>query len=148
MIMPYQAIANRGILMKPYVIKAIVRGDKREDILPKAVRPVISAKTASTMSAMLVNVVENGHSHKAYIDGYYIGGKTGTAQVAEVGGYSKDKYIHTFIGIAPIDNPAFVMLTKIDDPKDVQYAEGSALPVWTEIADYLLKYYQVPKTRK
>jgi cell division protein FtsI/penicillin-binding protein 2 len=148
MIMPYQAIANRGILMKPYVVKAIIRGDKREEILPKAIRPVISAKTAAIMSAMLVNVVENGHAHRAYINGYYIGGKTGTAQVAEGGGYSHEKYIHTFVGIAPIDDPAFVMLTKIDDPQDVQYAEGSALPLWTEIADYMLKYYQVPKTRK
>jgi len=148
MIMPYQAIANRGILMKPYVVKAIVRDGKREEILPKAVHPVVSAKTAATMRAMLVNVVENGHAHRAYIDGYYIGGKTGTAQVAAKGGYSQDNYIHTFIGIGPIEDAAFVMLTKIDGPQDVQYAEGSALPLWTEIADYMLKYYQVPKTRK
>ena len=148
MLSPYQAIANHGILMKPYIVKAIIRGDKTEDILPKQVGRVISDKTAATISAMLVNVVELGHAKRAYINGYYIGGKTGTAQVAVNGAYSKDKYIHTFVGIAPIDNPAFVMLTKIDDPKDVQYAEGSALPLWTEIADFMLKYYQVPKTRK
>jgi len=148
MIMPYQAIANRGILMKPYIVKAIVRGGQREDLLPKQLSRIISDKTASTISAMLVNVVELGHAKRAYINGYYIGGKTGTAQVAVGGGYSKDKYIHTFVGIAPIDNPAFVMLTKIDDPKDVQYAEGSALPLWTEVADFMLKYYQVPKTRQ
>jgi cell division protein FtsI/penicillin-binding protein 2 len=115
--------------------------------MPKQLRRVISEKTAATISAMLVNVVELGHSKRAYIPGYYIGGKTGTAQVAVSGGYSADKYIHTFVGIAPIDDPAFVMLTKIDDPKDVQYAEGSALPLWTEVADFMLKYYQVPKTR-
>jgi len=148
MIMPFQAIANRGILMKPYVIKAIVRGEKREEILPKQIRRVISEKTADTVSAMLVNVVERGHSKRAYVEGYYIGGKTGTAQVATAGGYSTDKYIHTFIGIAPIEEPAFVMLTKIDSPKDVQFAEGSVVPLWKEIADYILKYYQVPKTRK
>lgn len=148
MIMPYQVIANGGVMMKPYVVKSIIHADgTSEEIKPKQIRRVISAKTASTVSAMLVNVVELGHAKKAYIDGYYIGGKTGTAQVAEGGGYSKDKYIHTFVGIAPIDNPAFVMLTKIDDPKDVQYAEGSALPLWTEMADFMLKYYQVPKTR-
>lgn len=148
MIMPYQAIANKGVMMKPYIVKAIVKDGKREDVIPKQVRQVISAKTAATISAMLVNVVENGHSKRAYIDGYYIGGKTGTAQVATAGGYSADKYIHTFIGIAPIDKPAFVMLTKIDAPKDVEFAEGSALPLWTEVADFMLKYYQVPKTRK
>jgi len=95
---------------------------------------------------MLVNVVELGHAKKAYIDGYYIGGKTGTAQVANRGGYSTSEYFHTFVGIAPIDNPAFVMLTKLDSPK-VAWAEGSALPLWTEVADFILNYYQVPKTR-
>jgi cell division protein FtsI/penicillin-binding protein 2 len=149
MIMSYQAIANGGVLMKPYIVKSIIKADgTREEIAPKQIRRVISDKTAATISAMLVNVVELGHAKRAYIDGYYVGGKTGTAQVAEKGGYSKDNYIHTFVGIAPIDNPAFVMLTKINDPKDVQYAEGSALPLWTEIADFMLKYYQVPKTRK
>jgi len=96
---------------------------------------------------MLVNVVENGHSHKAAISGYYIGAKTGTAQIATAGGYAKDQYIHTFIGIAPIENPAFVMLTKIDKPEGVMYAEGSALPLWREIAEFILHYYAVPKTR-
>lgn len=147
MVMSYQAIANNGIMMKPYIVQAIIRDGKREDTEPQQLRQVISAKTAATVSAMLVNVVENGHSKKAYINGYYIGGKTGTAQVAVKGGYSTDKLYHTFVGIAPIDNPAFVMLTRIDAPKDVTYAEGSALPLWTEIADFMLKYYQVPKTR-
>ncbi len=147
MIMPYQAIANGGILMKPYIVKAIIRGDKREETQPQPVRQVISPKSAATVAAMLVNVVEKGHSKRAAISGYYLGGKTGTAQVAEDGVYSSDRYVHTFIGIAPIDKPAFVMLTKIDAPRDVQYAEGSAVPLWQEIADYMLKYYQVPKTR-
>lgn len=148
MIMPYQAIANQGMLMRPYIVEAIVRaGDKREDTLPKSVERVISEKTANTMSAMLVNVVEKGHAKKASVPGYYIGGKTGTAQVAVAGGYSEDQYIHTFIGIAPIDNPAFVMLTKIDNPKGVKYAESSAVPLWHDIADFILKYYHIPKTR-
>ena len=148
MVIAYQAIANKGIIMKPYIVQAIIRDGKREETIPKRLRQVVSVKTAATISAMLVNVVEVGHSKRAYIDGYYIGGKTGTAQVAISGGYSTDKYTHTFIGIAPIDDPAFVMLTKMDTPKDVEFAEGSALPLWTEIADFMLKYYQVPKTRK
>jgi cell division protein FtsI/penicillin-binding protein 2 len=147
MIMSYQAIANKGVMMKPFVVQEIIRGDQHEDILPQQVRRVISEKTAATISGMLVNVVENGHAKGAKEAGYYVGGKTGTAQVAVNGKYSKDKYIHTFIGIAPIDNPAFVMLTKMDNPKDVQYAEGSVVPLWKDIADFMLKYYQVPKTR-
>lgn len=149
MIMPYQAIANHGLMMKPYIVEAIMRPDGKTDITsPKEAGQIISEKTAATVSAMLVNVVEKGHSKKAHLDGYYIGAKTGTAQVASTGGYSTSDYIHTFIGIAPIESPAFVMLTKIDRPKDVQYAEGSALPLWRDIADFMLKYYQIPKTRK
>ncbi len=149
MIMPYQAIANKGVFMKPYIVKSIIKSDgKREEIVPKQIRRVISSRTADTMSAMLVNVVEKGHSSKAYIPGYYIGGKTGTAQIATAGGYLKNEYIHTFIGIAPIEDPVFVMLTKMDSPKDVTYAEGSVVPLWKDIADFMLKYYQVPKTRK
>jgi cell division protein FtsI/penicillin-binding protein 2 len=109
---------------------------------------VISERTAETMLAMLVNIVEKGHSKGAHIEGYYTGGKTGTAQIATTGGYKAGEYTHTFIGIAPIEDPAFVMLTKIDSPKDVEYAEGSAVPLWRDIADFILKYYQIPKTRK
>ncbi len=148
MLMSYQAIANHGLMMKPYVVKKIVGpGDKEQNILPKSVAQVISESTAATVSAMLVNVVEKGHSKRAAIDGYYVGGKTGTAQIASVGGYSKSGHIHTFIGIAPIENPAFVMLTKIDKPQGVMFAEGSALPLWRDISEFILNYYAVPKTR-
>lgn len=148
MIMPYQAIANHGILMKPYIVRAVVNPDgSREEIKPRPLRSVIKGQTANTISAMLVNVVEGGHSKAARINGYYIGGKTGTAQVATAGGYSTSNYIHSFIGIAPIDKPAFVMLTKINNPKDANFAEGTAVPLWREIADFMLKYYQIPQTR-
>jgi len=148
MVMSYQALANKGILMKPYIVKEIIREDgQKEEIVPKQVRRVVTAKTADTILAMLVNIVERGHSSKAYIPGYYIGGKTGTAQIAGVGGYLKNQYVHTFIGVAPIENPRFVMLTKIDSPKDVIYAEGSVVPLWKDIADFIIKYQQIPKTR-
>ena len=148
MIMSYQAIANKGILMKPYVVKKIINNGVEEIINPKKLREVVSPETAATVSAMLVNIVEKGHSRRAAIDGYYLGGKTGTAQIATVGGYKKNEWIHTFIGVAPIDEPAFVMLVKIDSPKGVQYAEGSAVPLWRDIAEFILRYYQIPKTRK
>lgn len=148
MVMSYQAIANKGLLMKPYVVKKMIKNGKEEDISPKSLKKVISERTAETMLGMLVNIVEKGHSKKAYIEGYYTGGKTGTAQIATAGGYRAGEYVHTFIGIAPIEEPAFVMLTKIDSPKDVEYAEGSAVPLWHDIADFILKYYQIPKTRK
>lgn len=149
MVMSYQALANQGMLMKPYIVQEIRHSDGRvEEFKPHPLRQVVSSQTANTIMAMLVNVVESGHAKGAQIPGYYIGGKTGTAQVATSGGYSTDKFIHTFIGIAPVDNPQIVMLTKIDAPQGAAYAESTAVPLWHEIADFLLKYYQIPKTRK
>ncbi len=149
MVVSYMTLANKGLMMKPYLVKEIVspEGEKTE-VKPKAVRQVVSEKTASTILAMLTNVVEKGHSKKAAVSGYYIGGKTGTAQVASGGSYSKSDFIHTFVGVAPIEDPKFVILTKIDNPKGIEYAEGTAVPLAQGIIDYLLKYYQVPKTRK
>ena len=148
MVSAYQAFANRGYLMKPYIVKEIRHSDgKVETISPIQQTQVVSEKTAITILGMLANVVSEGHSKKAAIPGYYIGGKTGTAQIAVNGSYVKDRYNHTFIGVAPIDNPRFVMLVHIDSPKGIQYAEGSATPLWTDIATFMLQYYQVPKTR-
>lgn len=148
MVSAYQAFANRGYLMKPYIVKEIRHSDGKVDtIAPVQEKQVVSEKTATTILGMLANVVSDGHSKKAAIPGYYIGGKTGTAQIAVNGSYVKDRYNHTFIGIAPIDNPRFVMLVHVDSPKGIQYAEGSATPLWTDIASFMLKYYQVPKTK-
>jgi cell division protein FtsI/penicillin-binding protein 2 len=148
MLMSYQALANEGVLMKPYIVQSIYHSDgKVEEIKPQAVSQAVSPQTAHTMLAMMVNVVENGHAKAAKIPGYYVGGKTGTAQVAIAGGYSRDKYIHTFIGVAPIDNPQIVMLTRLDAPQGVKFAESTVVPLWREIADFMLKYYQIPKSR-
>ncbi len=148
MVMAYQAIANKGLLMQPHIVKEIIHPDgRKEEIVPKQVKQVITEQTADKILAMLVNVIEKGHSQKVKIPGYFIGGKTGTAQIASSGGYYSDRYNHTFIGVAPADNPRFVMLTHIDSPKGIQYAEGSAAPLWRDIADFMLKYYQVPKNR-
>jgi cell division protein FtsI/penicillin-binding protein 2 len=149
MLMSYAAIANNGILMKPYLVKQIINPDGSTiDTKPQAIRQVISERAATTLKGMLTEVVENGHSKKASVAGYYVAGKTGTAQVASKnGGYQQGNYVHTFIGFAPVDKPQFVMLVKLDHPKGFQYAESSATPIFGEIADFLLKYYQIPKQR-
>lgn len=149
MFVSYMTIANKGLMMKPYLVKEIKNPDGTStEIKPKAVRQVVSEKTASTILAMLTNVVEKGHAKKAAVSGYYIGGKTGTAQVSEKGAYSKSDFIHTFVGVVPIEDPKFVVLTKIDNPVGIEYAEGTAVPLAQGVFDHLLKYYQVPKTRK
>ena len=138
--MLYQHYTQALLGIKDAVIKKIE---------PRAVRRVISEEAALAVSAMLVSVVENGHAIKAKIPGYYIGGKTGTAQIpSPYGGYLHRQYIHNFVGYAPIEDPKFVILVKFDNPKTSVFAEGTVVPVFEEIVDFLLKYYQIPKNRK
>ncbi len=150
MVMAYAAIANGGTLYRPMIVSA--RRDfegKTETMVPQEVRRLISSQTASTISAMLVSVVENGHGRRAGVPGYYIAGKTGTAQVpyADRAGYDPNRHIGSFAGFGPVDNPAFAMIVKIDEPQDVRFAESTAAPAFGEIAQFILNYYQVPKSR-
>ncbi len=149
MLMSYQALANNGKLMKPYIVSQIInKGDGSIiEVKPQIVRQVVSEKTAQTVLAMLVNVVEKGHAKRAMIEGYYIGGKTGTAQIARRGGYSRDEYIHVFTGIFPIDEPRFAMIVKLDKPKGVRFAEASTVPLWKDIAQFLIKHYEIAPSR-
>ncbi len=97
---------------------------------------------------MLVNVVDGGHAKHAGVEGYYVAGKTGTAQVADMvnKGYG-EKTIHTFVGFSPVEEPEFVMLVRLDDPKDVYYSASSAAPLFGDIAEFILNYLQIPKER-
>ena len=92
---------------------------------------------------MLVSVVDNGLVRGAKIPGYYIAGKTGTAQVAEKGGYSSDKTIQSFVGFFPAFHPQFLILVKLDDPQ-TKTAGYSALPIFRDLADYIIHLYQIP----
>jgi cell division protein FtsI/penicillin-binding protein 2 len=135
--------------MQPYIIDSkILPSGKVEKTQPKFIRQVVSEKTASLISGMLVDVVENGHGKKAGVKGYYIGGKTGTAQVAENGAYVQNDNIGSFLGYGPIEDPKFVMLVTINHPRDVAFAESSAAPAFGEIAQFILNYYDIPPTRK
>ena len=150
MIRAYAAMANGGYLVKPTVIKEI-RGADGQIVSPQnqSRTRVFSERTSLLISAMLGSVVENGHGKRAGVKGYYIGGKTGTAQVAKEkgSGYDPDKSIGSFIGYGPIDNPQFVMLAKIDNPKDVKFAESTAAPLFGEIAEFLVQYLKITPNR-
>ncbi len=146
----YSAIANGGKLMKPQIVEKIVYSDGKEtEIEPSEIRRVIKESTAEQMKEMLRSVVVNGHGKRAAVQGYDVGGKTGTAQVAKQGGggYEEGFTIGTFIGIAPIENPRFTVLVKIINPKDVQWAESSAAPAFAEVMKFLLNYYDVKLTK-
>ncbi len=147
----YNAIANGGKMPKPYIVNKIVHPDGSTDETKLVDGPqVIDSKTAATLSAMLVDVVENGHGKRAGVKGYYIAGKTGTAQVPfkDKVGYDPNKNIGSFVGFGPVDNPQFLMLVRIDSPKDVKFAESTAAPAFGEIAQFILNYLQVPPSRQ
>ncbi|MBU1132603.1 penicillin-binding protein 2 [Patescibacteria group bacterium] len=143
----YGAIANEGKLMEPYVIDSILdeNGDVVKQNSPKIVGQVISPNSARLLGSMLVSVIKNGHGAKAGVPGYMVAAKTGTAQMADPvkGGYS-EKTAHTLVGFAPYNNPRFVMVVKITAPKNDQFAETSAAPLFGKIAKFMLDYYDVP----
>jgi cell division protein FtsI/penicillin-binding protein 2 len=150
MVTAYGALANGGKVMKPYIVAEVDHKNGRVDRTePEVLRQAISKRASTLVAGMLVNVVENGHGGRAGVPGYWVGGKTGTAQIAraEGGGYEASAFNGSFVGFAPVDDPAFVMITRIDRPKDVEWAESSAAPLFGEIADFLLHYMEIPPDR-
>lgn len=151
MVAAYATIANGGALMKPYLVREIERSSgKVEKTEPTKIRQVISERTARLLSGMLVSVVENGHGKKAGVEGYYIAGKTGTAQIPKKDGpgYESGANIGSFVGFGPVEDPRFAMIVRIDRPRDVQFAESSAAPLFGEIAKFILQYYEIPTNKQ
>lgn len=144
-------LANGGKLYRPYLIDKIQKADgKTVETKPILVRQVISPATQATISGMLVSVVENGHGKPARVKGYYIAGKTGTAQIAKVNesGYIEGATNGSFVGFGPIEEPQFVMAVRVERPRDVQFAESSAAPLFGEIAKFYLTSKGIVPTRK
>ncbi len=143
-------IANGGKMMQPQIVKEIDHPDgKKEKVNPKMISQVITPNVAAQLGAMMVQVVEKGHGYQAAVPGYYIAGKTGTAQIPLPSklGYDPRKTIGSFAGFAPVNDPKFAILVKIDVPRDVIWAESSAAPVFGEVANELLNYYKIPPSR-
>ncbi|MDQ1283674.1 MAG: hypothetical protein QG620_22 [Patescibacteria group bacterium] len=151
LISAYNAIANGGTLMKPQIVEKIIRSDgTEEDVSPVEIRKVISQSSANLTSQMLRSVVVEGHGKRADVPGYLVGGKTGTAQIAsqDSRGYEEGKSIGTFCGFAPIGNPKFTVLVRLDNPKDVEWAESSAAPAFGELMKFLLEYRNIEPTEE
>lgn len=141
------AIANDGVLLRPHIVEKIIYSNGEEEIIgTKKIRRVISSNTASRLTAMLVSVVKNGYGKKAGVAGYSIAGKTGTAQIPEAGGYSEET-IHSFGGFFPAFDARFAMLVKIDKPKGIRFASDSVAPIFSQIAEYILNYYEIAPTQ-
>ncbi len=136
------ALANGGVLMKPFVVKAVLEpnGSVLRENHPKSVRRVVSPETANTVVRILKTVMdEGGTGRAARLSGYESAGKTGTAQkaLANGRGYS-DKRVGSFFGFAPADNPQVVILVVIDEPQGNSYGGVVAAPAFKSIAEQVL----------
>lgn len=143
----YCALANGGILMKPYLVSEIVDRDGRESrkFQPQIVARAISGETCAKVNKMLRRVVEAGTGEKARPAGYTAAGKTGTAQKIDerTHTYSKKEYVSSFVGFVPANDPKLVILVMVDTPEGVVYGGSVAAPVFKAVAEQSLAYLQV-----
>ena len=136
-------IANGGQLMKPYLVREIrdKYGETIKAISPQLIRKVISVDTASRMKKILTGVVEEGTGKLAKVPGFAVAGKTGTAQKLEPNGtYSHDKFIASFIGFAPVEDPAISIVVTVDEPRPYYFGGVVAAPVFKNVVSDTLKY--------
>jgi cell division protein FtsI (penicillin-binding protein 3) len=142
MVQGYTAIADNGIERPPQLVKKVGEEPVHE---PKGHR-VISARTATEVREMLEGVLgPEGTASEVSVPGYTLAGKTGTAQVAEDGGYSETKYVASFIGFAPAMHPKFLAAVIVDQPEGEIYGGSVAAPAFGEIASFALPYLGVPQ---
>ena len=139
MVMAFSAIANGGLLMKPYVVDRVVDEDGRVLLQhrPELVRRVVSRATARTVADILKGVVaQGGTGTRAAVAGFEAAGKTGTSQKADTvkGGYSKTRRVASFVGFVPAAEPRFVLLTLVDEPTVNVYGGVVAAPLFRRIA--------------
>ena len=144
------AVINGGTLYKPYVVKRIVEPNTKEIIKENkstVVRKVISNETSETVRMALETVVAYGTGRNAYIEGYRVGGKTGTAQKVQNGVYLHGNYILSFIGFLPADNPQAVVYVAIDNPKGItQYGGTVSAPIAKNIMLDIIDKLKIEKS--
>ena len=142
------AIANGGLLMKPYVVEKVTneKDEVVESFRPEGVRRVISAETAKKVTTLLRSTTEKGGTGEAAVPaGYDVAGKTGTAQKVDslLGRYFDDRYTSGFAGFAPADEPRMVLLVVIDEPQESHYGGVVAAPVFKAIIEKVLPYLDI-----
>lgn len=141
------AAINGGELLTPYVLKEVRDSESGEVLMenePKSKGQIISEETSKEVREILESVVANGTGRNAYIDGYRVGGKTGTAQkIAPGGGYLANNHIVSFIGFAPADDPEILVYLAIDNPEGIQFGGVVAAPIVKNVLDSSLQYMGV-----
>jgi len=137
----YAAVANKGVLMKPFVIAKIKDADGKTmaEQKPQAIRRVMSKRTQSELISAFEGVVERGTGTEVRINGVRIAGKTGTSRKYLNGKYTENNYTASFVGFFPVEDPQVVCLVMMDNPRAKSYYGGSTSgPVFRSIAERLI----------
>lgn len=139
------AIANDGRLMQPRIVKELT--DNSSNVIhryePNFIRQVISEKTSQELRLIMESVVTDGSGMNAYIPGYRVGGKTGTAEKIIDGRYSKGDVYSSFVAIAPVNDPKIAVIAIIDEPQGVHFGSQTAAPIVGEIVNDTLRYMEI-----
>lgn len=146
------AIANGGLLMKPFIVQSVTNeyGRILHRTTPEIIGRATSPEVASIVKRIMQTVVtEGGTGTSAFLEGYTVCGKTGTAQKTDNSGkYARGKYTSSFLGFAPADNPRLVILVVVDEPTGVHYGGTVAAPAFQSIAHETLQHLNVPPETK
>jgi cell division protein FtsI (penicillin-binding protein 3) len=150
--MSMSALANKGRLLEPLLVKRVVdaRGQSVEEPLPRMRKQVVPERVARAVTDMLVNVTaEGGTGTEAAIEGYAVAGKTGTAQKSdpEHGGYAKDKWVSSFVGFAPANKPRLTIAVVLDEPMIAHQGGAVAAPAFRRVMEASLRHLGVPAER-
>lgn len=149
MVTALSAIANDGVLMKPYVVSEVRdhKGQLVKEVMPQVKRRVVSPATAKTLTTILEGVVTNGTGTKAAMAGFRVAGKTGTAQKVDprTGAYSSTLSIGSFVGFVPADAPRLAMIVLIDEPQGEAWGGVVAAPVFRRVGEQVLTYLGVSR---
>ncbi|HEY5448309.1 MAG TPA: penicillin-binding transpeptidase domain-containing protein [Polyangia bacterium] len=148
MVAGVSAIAGGGIYRQPRIVARIVQADGTIETLPAAPeRRVMAPATARTMLTIMRGVTEQGGTAKqAAIEGYTVGGKTGTAQKVANGHYDASKWVSSFVGVVPAEDPRLAIMVIVDEPQGGHLGGAVAAPIFKEIAEQSLRYLHVPPT--
>ena len=141
-------IANNGLLVPPRVVEAVFRtGEKPVAVPRRAGRQVVSPETAIQVRKMMEVAILSGTGKLARLEGYTAGGKTGTAQKIDprTGTYSRRDFVASFVGLAPLSNPAIVVAIILDSPRGLHSGGGVAAPIFPRVAGEVLRYVGVPQ---
>lgn len=139
----FASVVNGGKLMRPYIVEEISGPEGRRVYDPVVAQETISPEASAIMREMLHDTVDGVDYHLAQVPGYNVGGKTGTTLVSIPTGYDLDTTLASFAGFAPVEDPAFVILVKIDEPQDDSLGGAVAAPVFGELAPQILAYLNI-----